>query len=148
MRFDKNYPKQDYSDIIHMSHPISKKHPRMSMIDRAAQFSPFAALSGHGSAINETARLTKERIELDELEKEVISKKLDVISNYMGDDHIYMITHYVADEKKAGGSYNLHSGTIKKIDYYNRTLIFSDDKIVIFDDIIGIEGDIFNRIVD
>lgn len=102
-----------YDDIINLPHPNSAKHPRMSMIDRAAQFSPFATLTGHGAAIEETARLTDRRIELTEEEKTVLDEKLRLLLETGGEG---MITYFLPDERKDGGAYVAKLGTIKKID--------------------------------
>lgn len=116
-----------YDDIINLPNPTSKNHPRMSLHDRAAQFAPFAALTGHDAAIKETARLTDERLELSD---EVIMKlndQLNMIRDNIGTEQEISITYFVPDDKKSGGAYLTHSGIVKKIDEFERKLIMQDD---------------------
>ena len=112
-----------YDDIINLPHPSSAKHPRMPMSDRAAQFSPFAALTGHGAAIEETARLTDRRIELTEEEKTVLDEKLRLLLETGGEG---MITYFLPDERKDGGAYVTKLGTIKKIDPLEGRVILTE----------------------
>lgn len=129
-----------YADIIEMPHHISEKHPHMSLYDRAAQFSPFAALTGHDAAIKETARLTSDRIELDESEKSLINEKLlqiqirlnetvvqtaESIQNTAGMPTVEL-TYFQPDLLKEGGEYVSMQGLVKKIDIYRRVIILSD----------------------
>ena len=125
-----------YDDIINLPHPNSAKHPRMSMIDRAAQFSPFAALTGHGAAIEETARLTDRRIELTEEEKTVLDEKLRLLLETGGEG---MITYFLPDERKDGGAYVTKLGTIKKIDPLEGRVILTDRTAIPIKDILEIE---------
>lgn len=120
--------KKNYDDIINLPNPTSKKHPRMSLYDRAAQFSPFAALTGHDAAIQETARLTDEKVELDEDTLNRLNEQLNIIRNYIGTNVIVSITYFVPDDRKSGGVYVTHSGTVKKIDEYERVIVMSDKK--------------------
>lgn len=101
-----------HDDIIDLPHPTSATHPRMSMIDRAAQFSPFAALTGHGAAIEETARLTDQRIELTEDKKAVLDKKLHLLLETSGEG---TFTYFLPDKRKDGGAYVTTVGTVKKL---------------------------------
>lgn len=132
-----------YDDIIHLPHHVSTKHPHMALIDRAAQFSPFAALTGHGAAIKETARLTDERVELDEYMKNVLSNKLQIIAERLKDKLEIEITYFQPDEKKNGGAYVTAAGSVKKIDEYERIVVMTDRKEISIDDIVAIEGQIF-----
>ena len=125
-----------YDDIINLPHPNSAKHPRMSMIDRAAQFSSFAALTGHGAAIEETARLTDRRIELTEEEKTVLDEKLRLLLETGGEG---MITYFLPDERKDGGAYVTKLGTIKKIDPLEGRVILTDHTSIHIEDILEIE---------
>ena len=125
-----------YDDIINLPHPNSAKHPRMSMIDRAAQFSPFAALTGHGAAIEETARITDRRIELTEEEKTVLDEKLRLLLETGGEG---MITYFLPDERKDGGAYVTKLGTIKKIDPLEGRVILTDRTAIPIKDILEIE---------
>ena len=125
-----------YDDIIHLPHPNSAKHPRMPMSDRAAQFSPFAALTGHGAAIEETARITDRRIELTEEEKTVLDEKLRLLLETGGEG---MITYFLPDERKDGGAYVTKLGTIKKIDPLEGRVILTDHTSIHIEDILEIE---------
>ncbi len=119
----------NYDDIINLPHYVSKKHPQMAMIDRAAQFSPFAALTGHGDAIDETARLTDCKIELDESRKEAIDEKLRAISD-CGEAVRIEVAYFVPDRRKDGGEYIAVTGTVKKIDAISREITMSDGRII------------------
>lgn len=132
-----------YDDIIHLPHYVSTKHPHMALINRAAQFSPFAALTGHDAAIKETARLTDERVELDEYMKDVLSDKLQIIAERLIDYPEIVITYFQPDEKKNGGAYVTATGAVKKINEYDRIVVMTDKIEIPIDDIIGIEGQIF-----
>ena len=132
-----------YDDIIHLPHHVSTKHPHMALLDRAAQFSPFAALIGHGAAIKETARLTDERVELDEYMKNVLNDKLQTIAERLKDKPEIMITYFRPDEKKNGGAYVTVMGTVKKLDAYERVVVMTDRQEIPMDDIVDIEGQIF-----
>lgn len=126
-----------YDDIINLPHHVSEKHPHMSMIDRAAQFSPFAALTGHGAAIEETTRVTDERIELDESRKEMINEKLMFIAE--SDDLIEVtVTFFVPDGRKFGGEYVSVTGKIKKIDAYNHDIVMTDGRSIPIENIYDI----------
>ena len=132
-----------YDDIIHLPRHVSKKHPQMALSDRAAQFSPFAALTGYGAAIKETARLTDERVQLDEYMINVLSDRLQIIADRLKDKPEIMITYFQPDEKKNGGAYVTTTGTVKKIDVYERIVVMADRQEIPIDDIVGIEGQIF-----
>ena len=119
-----------YDDILHMPHHVSTKHPRMDAIDRAAQFSPFAALTGYDAAIEETARLTEEKVELDEDRLEFLNNKLSELMEGDLAKKKVSITYFVPDEKKKGGKYVTVSGNIKKLDKNSRQLILDDDTII------------------
>lgn len=108
--------KGKYEDIIHLPHHVSAVHPPMPMGERAAQFSPFAALSGHGDAIRETARITKERAELDEGEMERLNEKLLFLKEHAGQEVSAALTYFRPDERKAGGAYVTVTGRVKKVD--------------------------------
>jgi hypothetical protein len=132
-----------YDDIIHLPHHVSTTRPHMSAIDRAAQFSPFAALTGYDAAIKETARLTDERIELDEYRKDILSDKLQIIADRIKEHLEIAITYFQPDEKKNGGTYVTAIGTVKKIDEYERIVVMMDSTTIPIDEIISIEGQIF-----
>lgn len=132
-----------YDDIINLPHPTSKKHPRMSLYDRAAQFSPFAALTGHDAAIRETARLTDEKTELDEDILNKLNEQLNIINENIGAERNVTITYYVPDERKAGGAYVTHSGIVKKIDEYEHVVVMNDHTWIPIEQIRQIESELF-----
>ena len=112
-----------YDDIINLPHHVSKKHPQMLLRDRAAQFSPFAALTGHKAAINETARLTDEKQILSEDVIAKLNEQLNLIKENIGTNLIVTITYFVPDDRKSGGAYISNTGVVKKINEYNHTVI-------------------------
>ena len=116
-----------YDDIIHLPHHVSETRPHMPLLDRAAQFSPFAAVVGHDAAIAETARLTDERIILDENRIAVLNDRLQQISDTLATSGscCASITYFVPDERKAGGSYRNYTGGIKSVDPIQRVVRFS-----------------------
>lgn len=132
-----------YDDIINLPHHVSKKRARMPAIDRAAQFSPFAALTGYGAAIKETARLTYERVELDEYMKEALSHRLQIIIDHLKEHPEIAITYFCPDENKDGGVYVTASSIVKKIDEYKQIVVMNDGAIIPIYEIISIDGQIF-----
>ncbi len=117
--------KSPYEDIMHLSRPVSRKHPPMDKMMRAAQFAPFAALTGHEDAVKERARLTEEEIELDEYEISVLDRQ---IRNLIQDpSREVCITYFIPDMRKEGGKYVADRGYVKKIDEYNRQIILQND---------------------
>lgn len=115
-----------YDDIITLEHPVSKVHPRMSVMDRAAQFSAFAALSGYEDAIDETERLTETYTELDEGEKEILNEQLLKIKENIASHPAATCTYFEPDPKKEGGAYRTYSGKVRKINEYEKKLVFED----------------------
>lgn len=139
---------KNYDDIINLPCPTSKRHPRMAMIDRAAQFAPFAALTGYDDAICETGRLTGTKLDLSDETKERIDIKINYLIDNMEENPEVTITYFVPDKKKAGGEYVTITDTIKKIDQYEHILIMeSGVKISLFE-ILSIESEIFNSLFD
>lgn len=137
-----------YDDIIDLPHFVSKKYPQMSMKDRAAQFSPFAALTGYDAAIKETARLTDRRIELDEDVLDKLNERLYILRKVLDDGSVYpevRITYFEKDLKKDGGKYITVSGRVRKIHEYRNIVIFEDGTEIPVHDISDIDGDIFNK---
>lgn len=128
-----------YEDIIDLEYPVPSARKKMSLHDRAAQFSPFAALTGYDDAIVETARLTDPRSELDEERIRQINEKLQYISENIRGRPEVEIVYFAADEKKDGGKYITVSGKIRNINEYESTLIFEDDRKVIIGDIFEIK---------
>lgn len=134
-----------YDDIINLPHHVSEKHPRMSMIDRAAQFSPFAALTGHGAAIEETARLTAERVEIEENKKEIINEKLMFIAESADESPEVTVTFFTPEGRKFGGEYVSVTGKVKKIDAYKHDVVMTDGRIIPIENIYDIQ---FERTYD
>ena len=134
-----------YDDIINLPHHKSATHPHMSMYDRAAQFSPFAALTGHEDAIKETARLTAERAELSDEEKALINEKLSVIADTLGSSAVFSFTYFVPDKIKSGGAYISRSSGVKKIDSLKGLIILNDDSVIEINQIYSIESEIFSK---
>ncbi|WP_313184473.1 hypothetical protein [Lacrimispora sp.] len=132
-----------YDDIIDLPHHVSTTHPHMAAIDRAAQFSPFAALTGYDAAIKETARLTDERVELDESMKDALSNKLQIIADRLKEHPEIAITYFQPDGKKNGGTYVTAVNAAEKIDKYERVVVMANDIVISVDDIISIDGQIF-----
>ena len=135
-----------YDDIINLPHHVSKKHPQMSLHDRAAQFSPFAALTGHKAAINETARLTDEKQILSEDVIAKLNEQLNLIKENISTNPIVTITYFVPDDRKSGGAYISHTGVVKKIDEYNHTVILTDKTVIPIEQISEMQSDIFSEI--
>lgn len=125
----------NYDDIINLPHHTSSKHPRMSRENRAAQFSPFAALTGYDAEIKETARLTDEKIELDEDRVNEINARLQYIKDNIEENPEITAEYFVPDEKKSGGSYVTLKDSIRIIDGYERTIVFVSGKRIKIDDI-------------
>ena len=138
----------EYEDIFHLPHPVSGTHPQMSMHDRAAQFSPFAALSGYEEAVEEEARLTEEKILLDEYEKQRIDEKLQKIRDDLQErgkeeKPRISVTYFLPDQRKAGGAYVTVTGQVKKMDTYKQQLLLTDGSAIPFQEIVELEGDLF-----
>lgn len=134
--------KNNYDDIINLPAHISSRHPHMSMIERAAQFSPFAALTGYGDVIKETQRLTDRKPELSAEEKDVLDAKLRMACELPGERPKIVITYFVPDEKKSGGAYHTASGRIKKIDAYEHKIILDNGTKIDVERVVGIGGGI------
>lgn len=127
-----------YDDIINLPHPISARHSRMSMADRAAQFSPFQALVGYGSAIADTVRLTDQKADLTEEEKAILDEKLRLLAETGGEG---AFTYFLPDERKDGGAYITAVGQIKKIDPLQGCIVLMDGTAIPVEDILEIKGE-------
>ena len=132
-----------YDDMLHLPHHVSKKHPRMSEISRAAQFSPFAALTGHGDAIRETARLTDSFVELDDSRKALLDERLQLIRENLARQQEIRVTYFQPDHRKSGGAYKTIYGSVKKIDSYHRQIHFTDGTVLPVEYLYSIEGELF-----
>ena len=126
--------KHPYEDIIHLPHPVSKKRAQMALRDRAAQFAPFAALTGHDAAVQETARLTEKKIYLDENEFDLLDQKLRWIEAQQEPPEVE-ITYFLPDLRKEGGAYVKLMGTIKKIRHLEHQLVMDDGTTIPIEDI-------------
>ncbi|MFQ6804640.1 MAG: hypothetical protein ACLRT5_07110 [Lachnospiraceae bacterium] len=133
----------DYDDIINLPHHVSKTRPQMSMQDRAAQFSPFAALTGYGDAIKEASRLVDEKILLDEEALEKLDLKFQVLSKHLAERPEVLFTYFIPDEFKNGGVYVDTAGIVKKIDPFRRLITLDDDTQIQMDDILEMQNKIF-----
>lgn len=128
-----------YDDIINLPRPEPKKHPRMSLHDRAAQFSPFAALTGHSAAIDETARLTDRKLELNEEKKAELDQIWQYLMGKVQEHPLLKIAYFISDEKKAGGLYTTIRERLKKMDPYKGTLTLADGTYISYSDIYELE---------
>ncbi len=128
-----------YEDIIHLPPHISKKHPQASIADRAARFSPFAAITGYEDMVQEAARVTKDRIILDENVKRELDEKMNIIREHPDENLIVSITYFLPDDRKTGGAYICVTGIIKRIDAYHRCLHMMDGTKINIEDIFSIE---------
>lgn len=135
--------REEYGDIIDHEHYVDPDHPRMSRLNRAAQFSPFAALTGYEDLIGEAARQTSEQVELDEGKKEEIGKRIDILL-HMDNDPSAQIIYFVQDEKKLGGKYESADGKITKYDSLSRTITLDSGIILYIDDIVDVKADCFD----
>ena len=133
---DKGWP---YADILHHPHPVSARHPRMSAHDRAAQFSPFAALTGYGAVVDEAARLTEQKIELDEGRQAELDRRLRLLESLRPDIPEADFTYFLPDEHKAGGRYVTVSGRLKRIDGLRQAAILMDGTNIPIEDILKIQ---------
>lgn len=135
----------NYEDIINLPHYVSSKRPQMSRIDRAAQFAPFAALTGHDEAIKETARLTDAKIELDESTLSILNDKLQIILDNLDMEPVVTIKYFKPDNKKSGGAYIDHTGVVKRIDNLEKTIIFTDKKSIPIKDVLEIKSSLITE---
>lgn len=131
-----------YEDLIELPHPVSKIHPPMARMDRAAQFNPFAALTGYEEEIEEAARLTEEKIVLGEDEKRFLDKQLQYLLTQIQRQPLIEVLYFVKDEKKAGGVYMTKKGRLKKLDSYQKHIIFTDGTRIAFADLRQLDSDL------
>lgn len=134
-----------YDDIIHLPHHTSKRHPRMPLLNRAAQFSPFAALTGYDDAIRETARLTDSFVEPDEDTKALLDRQLQIIQKNLKQKPEIEVTCFYPDDKKDGGSYVNVCGRVKSIDAYAYRILFTDGTALPMKRIRSIQGELFRN---
>ena len=132
-----------YNEIINLPHHVSKTRPQMPMSDRAAQFAPFAALTGYDAAIKETGRLTDEKIEMDEEALNILNMKFQILARSLDDEPEVTFTYFKPDERKAGGAYLEVTGMVKKVDDCERLIVMQNGTKMPMDDILNIVGEIF-----
>lgn len=133
-----------YNEIMGLPHHVSKTRPQMPMSDRAAQFAPFAALTGYDAAIKETGRLTDERIELDVEALSALDMKYQLLMEALDEAPEVTITYFQPDERKAGGKYVSAVGAVKKVDDFERRITMQDGAKIPMDDVLSIEGELFS----
>ena len=131
---------EKYREIIDLPHHVSKTRPQMPMSDRAAQFAPFAALTGYDAAIKETGRLTDDKIEL------ALDMKYQLLMEALDDAPEVTITYFQPDERKAGGKYITATGAVKKVDDFERRITMQDGTKIPMDDVISIDGELFSSL--
>ena len=129
----------EYDDIINLPHHVSKVHPQMSMMNRAAQFAPFAALTGHAAAIEETARLTDEQHELTDEDSDALNQKMAYLRETINEHPTITITYFEPDKKKAGGKYKSIEGQLKNIDDYNQSIVLKSGDVIFLKSILDIQ---------
>lgn len=132
-----------YESIINLPHHVSKKYPQLSKASYAAQFSPFAALTGYEGIVSEVARITDERLELGDKENDILNAKLQVIGDHIKEHPEVKVTYFEKDKKKSGGAYLQKIACIKRIDDVERIMYFTDGTNLLMDDITDMQGEIF-----
>ena len=128
-----------YDDIINLPHHVSKSHPQMSMMNRAAQFAPFAALAGHSAAIEETARVTDEQHELADEDSEALNQKMAYLRENINEHPTITITYFEPDKKKAGGKYKSIEGQLQNIDDYSQTIVLKSGEAIPLKSVLDIQ---------
>ncbi len=135
---------KDYSKIINLPHHQSGTRKRMSNYDRAAQFAPFAALTGHDEAIKETARLTDDYMEMGEDKLGELSAKIQLLIDKLSEQPEITVVYFIPDERKSGGSYAEKTGTVRLVEEYERKLVFYDGDKIDIDRVVDFKGEIFS----
>lgn len=130
--------KTPYDDIIRLPHHISQNHPQMPLRDRAAQFAPFAALTGYEAALGETARLSVERRELDAQEAEELNRRLVALIARLSERPEVIIEYFVPDERKSGGAYVTVTGRVRNISVAERLLVMEDGTEIPMEDVVSV----------
>ena len=134
-----------YEKAYDLPYPEAVEYPyeRMSMAERAAQFSPFRALTGYEDAVEEAARLTDAKIELEDSAADLLNAKMQILQDHIGEQPEIQVTYFVPDQRKAGGRYVTVSGRAERINSYERTLRFADKRAIPMDDILAMDGAVF-----
>jgi len=139
-------PKFPYEDIVNLPRPVSGKHPEPTVMERAARFAPFAAITDYEEMVLEEARSTEERITLDENALASLDKKLNVLRDFSEKMPEITVTYFKPDERKSGGAYMTLTGTVKRIDPYKKLLIFNDGQRIPLEDIFELESELFHSL--
>ena len=132
-----------YDDILRLPHHVSASRKHMAMTARAAQFAPFAALSGYDAEVQEAGRLTDRPIEPDEYEKEALNARLQLLARHFREEWVVSLVFFQPDERKAGGAYVTRTGTVKKLYETERLLTLTDGTVIPLDDLIALDGEEF-----
>ena len=135
-----------YEDIVNLPPHISKRHPQPTMMDRAARFAPFAAITGYEEMVLEEARVTEEWVELTESALEQLNERLVILQEHLSEQPEVTITYFQPDQRKAGGAYVEHTGIVKRIDLYEHLLIMMDGKKIRIATVCRLDGEIFNEL--
>lgn len=135
-----------YDDIIDLPHHVSTTRAHMPISDRAAQFSPFAAVVGYEASIQEARRLTEQKMELDEYEKAALDSQLNLIHEHIAEHPHISFLFFRPDSRKAGGAYVTKTGSVKRIDDVRRVVVFTDKSEIPIEDIVEINGELFSRL--
>ena len=130
-----------YDDIIHLPHHVSQNHPQMPLRDRAAQFAPFAALTGYEAAVGETARLTVVKRELDPQEAAELNHRLTDLAARLKDRPEVTIEYFVPDERKAGGAYVIETGRVRHVSFPERVLVMENGTVISLEDVVSMSGE-------
>ncbi len=134
-----------YEDIVHFPHHVSNVHPPMPREERAAQFAPFAALTGHADAISETARLTDMETDLSENNIEELNRFHRILKEHLAEEPLVTFVYFLPDEKKSGGRYVSKTGHVKKVDEYERVYVLTDHSRIPMNHLFSMEGDLFQQ---
>ncbi len=137
-----NFP---YEDIVDLPHHVSKKHPPMSRLNRAAQFAPFAALTGHSAAIKETARLTDAETDLSDNDIDTLNRCHNILLEHINEQPEVTFIYFETDTRKSGGAYKAKTGKVRKIDEYKRVYILTDDTKIPMEHLFSMESELFGN---
>lgn len=132
-----------YDDMLRLPHHVSASRKPMAITARAAQFAPFAALSGYDAEVQEAGRLTDRPIEPDEYEKEALNARLQLLARHLREKWVVSLVFFQPDERKAGGAYVTRTGTVKKLYETERLLTLTDGTVIPLDDLIALDGEEF-----
>ncbi len=137
--------KSSYEDILYRPRPVSRVHPPMPRQERAAQFAPFAALTGYGAVIRETERFTEERPELSDSGQEELEWKLGFLESWAKEEPEVTVTYFLPDPRKPGGSRMRLSGRWKRLDEQQRVLVLQDGTRIPVEDLLELESPLLEQ---